>query len=302
MKTRWLVCALMLGVGAAQAQTPKQALEKWQTFADKPHLETAILGAHQALAVFYRAGDDGIDVPVNVFVNGRYQASLLANTFSARAVCADKQALGVSLSHADGFEPVRVSARETLPVGEMAFFKVANNVAGQPEIVRVSPNIARADLAGTKMLTHTLSRTPAAANLNCQALVLQTANFSASTLFGFNEYEYEGIRESANESLMQLSQKINELGESRVQKVVVAGHTDPEGADDYNLALSHKRAITIQAALQKMGRVSVPIEAVGLGERELKVDNCATLHPRDAAARHVCNQPNRRVEVTVYGR
>lgn len=299
MQPRWTVLtALTLSVFTAHAQSTKQPLEQWQTYAQSAPVSLSNLKENQAIAVFYRL-DDGANVPVNVYVNGRYHASLLPNTFSAQPVCAAKQVFGLAVDEIHGFENIRNQAERTLPVGEVAHFRVQADANGQPEWVAVSAEVARAEMGKNKMVTQTHSR---AVSAHCEAPVLQTENFSTSAIFGFNQYAYEGIAPEAHEPLMKLSQKINNLGAERIQKVLIAGHSDPEGSPDYNLDLSQKRALTIQAALQKMGGVSVPMEAVGFGAKSLKVDNCATLHPKNAKARHECNQPNRRVEITVYGR
>lgn len=304
MKTiHWaLMGALACAAYSAQAKSPRQPLEQWQTYAPSTSLSTANLGDYQAVAVFYRLDNVNRDTPVNVYVDGRYQASLLPNTHSTRAVCADKQVFGAAWSRTDGFERDIAGVRETLPLREVAFFRVEVNAAGQPELVRVPAEQAEQEFENTRLLTQTLSRATPQHQLQCQAPVLQTNQLSASALFGFNQYQYEAIVPTAYAQLAEISKKINHLGEAKIQKIVVAGHADPEGADEYNQQLSLKRAQVIAQALRERGGVKLPIEAVGLGKTELKMPHCASQHPHDAAARHACNQPNRRVEITVYGR
>lgn len=300
MKTRWTVLtALVLATTVAQAQSPQQPLEQWQTYANAPQANVKDLGQYQAMAVFYRLSDVS-GAPVNVYVNGRYQASLLPNSFSARAVCADKQAFGAAFSSTEGFNKIN-DVHETLPLRDMAFFRVVTNRAGQPELKRVSFETAKAELGQARPVAQTLSRTPEAHQLQCAAPVLQTNQISVSALFGFNQYRYEGIEPSGYQALNDILDKIKALGQDKIQKIVITGHTDPDGSDEYNLQLSQKRAKMIQAALREKGGVSVPMEAVGVGKQELRVKDCATLHPNNTAARLSCNQPNRRVEITVYG-
>lgn len=303
MKTRWTVLAALLWASTAtmaQAQSPKQPLEQWQTYATNPQIKMSDLGEHQAMAVFYRLNDVS-DAPANVYINGHYQASLLPNTFSARAVCANKQTFGVALSRTDRFDDVNQGVYETLPVGDVAFFRVLQNAAGQVGLVRVPADVAKAELVNTQAVAQTVSRTPEAYALQCSAPVLQTMRLSANALFGFNQFAYEKIEPSAYRELAEISRKIQELGNERIQKIVVAGYTDPEGSDEYNRDLSQKRAAVIQAALREKGGVTAPMEAVGLGETELRVSDCAAKHVKDMKARQACNQPNRRVEITVIG-
>lgn len=303
MKTRWTVLAALLWASTstmAQAKSPKQPLEQWQTYAPNPQIQMSNLGEYQAMAVFYRL-DDVSEAPANVYVNGHYQASLLPNTFSARVVCANKQTFGVALNSAKHFDNINNGLYETLPVGDVAFFRVVQNAAGVLELKRVSAELAQADLVNTKAVAQTLSRAPEPHALQCSAPVLHMTRLSANALFGFNQFAYEKMEASAYHELDVISSKINELGDNRVQKIVVTGYTDPEGSDEYNRDLSQKRAEVVQAALREKIRVNVPMETVGLGETELRVGDCAVKHMKDVVARQACNLPNRRVEVTVIG-
>jgi outer membrane protein OmpA-like peptidoglycan-associated protein len=73
--------------------------------------------------------------------------------------------------------------------------------------------------------------------------------------------------------------------------LVVAGHADPRGEDDYNDALSRRRARRVADALVAQGGVSADhVVAVGRGERE-------PLVARDA--RDDLQRFNRRVEISV---
>jgi outer membrane protein OmpA-like peptidoglycan-associated protein len=74
-------------------------------------------------------------------------------------------------------------------------------------------------------------------------------------------------------------------------KVRIDGHTDAQGSDAYNQALSERRAAAVRAALASMGIDPARIETVGHGEATPLADN------RTAAGR----QQNRRVEVTLVG-
>jgi outer membrane protein OmpA-like peptidoglycan-associated protein len=74
-------------------------------------------------------------------------------------------------------------------------------------------------------------------------------------------------------------------------KVRIDGHTDAQGSDAYNQALSDRRAASVRAALAAMGVEGSRIEAIGHGETQPLADN------RTAAGR----QQNRRVEVTLVG-
>jgi outer membrane protein OmpA-like peptidoglycan-associated protein len=71
------------------------------------------------------------------------------------------------------------------------------------------------------------------------------------------------------------------------RKVMIEGHTDSVGADDYNRQLSERRAAAVQTALLERGVTSNQITAVGKGETFPVASN------DNAAGR----QQNRRVEM-----
>lgn len=71
------------------------------------------------------------------------------------------------------------------------------------------------------------------------------------------------------------------------RKVVIEGHTDSVGSDEYNQALSERRAAAVQAALFERGAASTQIAAVGKGESTPVASNS------DSGGR----QQNRRVEL-----
>jgi len=71
------------------------------------------------------------------------------------------------------------------------------------------------------------------------------------------------------------------------RKVLIEGHTDSVGADDYNLQLSQNRALSVQTALLERGVQSNQITTTGKGESTPIASN------DDAGGR----QQNRRVEM-----
>jgi outer membrane protein OmpA-like peptidoglycan-associated protein len=70
-------------------------------------------------------------------------------------------------------------------------------------------------------------------------------------------------------------------------KVRIEGHTDSTGSDDYNQALSQRRAIAVATALETRGIPATQIRAVGRGKSDPVAGN-------DTAAGR---QQNRRVEI-----
>lgn len=72
-------------------------------------------------------------------------------------------------------------------------------------------------------------------------------------------------------------------------RVVVGGHTDSDGSDQYNQTLSQNRANSVSSYLSSQGVAGIRLDAIGFGERQPIAAN-------DSAAG---KQANRRVEITL---
>ena len=123
-----------------------------------------------------------------------------------------------------------------------------------------------------------------------------------------NEVEIERVSEDllrinlANEVSFEVdSAEINPAFEPTLQKLAdvlrdygqtqatIAGHADATGSDEYNKALSQRRAWAVSDALERYGVSATRLTAVGKGESEPRADN-STARGR---------QLNRRVEILV---
>jgi outer membrane protein OmpA-like peptidoglycan-associated protein len=105
----------------------------------------------------------------------------------------------------------------------------------------------------------------------------------------FTLYFIEGSDELTVDSQQALEAMFADLAKRPVPDVVVVGHTDAVGSDEYNDKLAQKRAEAVRAMLLARGIPPQDVVAVGRGKRELLVptpDGIA--EPR-----------NRRVEIVV---
>lgn len=89
-------------------------------------------------------------------------------------------------------------------------------------------------------------------------------------------------------------QNVNELGKTLAKyddtDILIEGHTDSDGADDYNMSLSERRAKSVARQLIADGIQAGRISTVGYGETQPIADN-ATAEGK---------AQNRRVEVAIY--
>ena len=131
----------------------------------------------------------------------------------------------------------------------------------------------------------------------------ETVSLSAKTLFGFDK---DILRPEAKESLNALAQR---LSNSNVESVRVEGHTDFMGSEQYNQALSERRANVVANYLVNQGVASNKISAVGLGESQAQMTatceaEVANLGKKVSKAKRraaliACIEPDRRVDVKI---
>ncbi|MCI0447058.1 OmpA family protein [bacterium] len=113
---------------------------------------------------------------------------------------------------------------------------------------------------------------------------------SADVLFDFNKAE---IKPAAVETLSKVAQVIKNYGNA---PVMIEGHTDSVGADDYNLTLSESRAQSVKTWMQKQGGIGAARMSIkGWGESKPAAANTKPDGKDDPEGR----QKNRRVEITI---
>ncbi len=109
-------------------------------------------------------------------------------------------------------------------------------------------------------------------------------------LFDFDKW---GIRPVAEEILMKVG---NIIKKSKSPKVIISGHTDSKGSEEYNQRLSEKRAESVKNWLAK-NTDAVPnvMETAGFGESKPIAPNTNPDGSDNAEGR----QKNRRVEILI---
>lgn len=105
----------------------------------------------------------------------------------------------------------------------------------------------------------------------------------------FLVYFLEGTDEFTEKSRVEFGKIMKELSERGAPDVVVIGHTDRVGNDEYNDRLSLQRAERVRSELVSLGIPEPRIRTAGRGERE----------PLVATDDEVPEPRNRRVEIYV---
>lgn len=117
---------------------------------------------------------------------------------------------------------------------------------------------------------------------------------SADALFAFDKSGLDDIRPEGHVQLDRLAREL-QSGAPGDSRIAVIGYADRLGTDDYNQALSQRRADTVREYLVSRGVAAGTITAQGRG-------NSAPLAQCNAVARTAliaCLAPDRRVEVVI---
>lgn len=116
--------------------------------------------------------------------------------------------------------------------------------------------------------------------------MMAEVDIRGDALFDFDSSEIKP------EGLAAIEQVIADAGAlSNVDKIVVVGHTDSTGPEDYNQGLSERRADAVAAELIARGAPANKIQSYGVGETQPAASNST----REGRAQ------NRRVEINIRG-
>lgn len=123
--------------------------------------------------------------------------------------------------------------------------------------------------------------------------IIKEIRLDATMLFDFDAAT---LRPEGKEQLSGLITQLNSFND--VSSIVIEGHTDRIGPEEYNETLSRQRAESVRTYLSANSPLSdSTIRVLGLGESQ-PLQSCDGVRG-DAAIQ--CLQPNRRVEVKVMG-
>jgi OOP family OmpA-OmpF porin len=131
-----------------------------------------------------------------------------------------------------------------------------------------------------------------------EPIVIEKVSLSTDVLFGFNKAELTPAGEE------KLSQLANDAQGANVDKVVLVGHADRIGSEDYNKDLSEKRAQAVADYLASKGVDSSRLQVEGRGESEPITGNqCQRLGKESNKNQKLiaCLQPDRRVDAELLG-
>jgi len=108
--------------------------------------------------------------------------------------------------------------------------------------------------------------------------------FDSGLLFAVDE---SSVTPTAQRNLDELAETLNKYDDT---DILIEGHTDADGPDDYNQKLSKERAETVAAYMERTGVKASRITTMGYGENQPIASN----ETAEGKAQ------NRRVEIAIY--
>jgi len=141
--------------------------------------------------------------------------------------------------------------------------------------------------------------TPPAAPVKTRAIQFVPYTMQTETLFAFDKSDLS----NAGKQKMH-DEIVGKMQESPQDEVVlITGHADRIGSEEYNLQLSQRRADAVKAYLVEQGIDGNRIETATRGESEplVSCDNIKGKANRNNKALIACLQPNRRVVLDLKG-
>ncbi|HEF5875844.1 TPA: OmpA family protein [Burkholderia cenocepacia] len=213
----------------------------------------------------------------------------LALALSATALAACSTASGPTFSASelqprDGVRTFQVDCHGLLS-GPQTCMKAARKICGEEPVRAVDSARALRDQSDPATLVFQCGAAPAeaasAATPAPAAAVVERVNLSGDALFAT---DHATLAPTARESLDRL---LSERADRTYSQVTVTGFTDSVGSDDYNLALSKRRAESVAAYLKAHGLKTDSMTVSGRGKADPVASNAT---PEGRAS-------NRRVEI-----
>jgi OOP family OmpA-OmpF porin len=303
-----LAFACLAQTAAAQTSAPRINIDAFgEAFA------TALAAPAEQTRVFvYRNNQAANALPINIYLNGQYHASLLRGGFTE--FCAAPGSVNIKAAQDDASKlhtsKLDAGQRLVLNAGQTVFLKVDESTSPAVNLLSGTAAQTKEDLQATRRQIHTISRAKAAVNCAEPAVVAVTPTppppvpkppvpreyaLETDALFEFGKAEIRASGYNAIESLVQ--RVLQDF--SSVERIRVVGYTDPIGSVAFNKKLSQQRADVVSRQIDSRNiPIEKGIEAEGRGSIELVKTGCGnTPTPENK----ICHAPNRRVMVVITG-
>lgn len=264
--------------------------------------------AAQTRVFVYRNNQAANALPINIYLNGQYHASLLRGGFTEFCAAPGSVNIKAALDDASKLHTSKLDAgqRLVLKAGQTVYLKVDESTPPAVNLLSGTAAQTKEDMQATRRQIHTISRAKAAVTCAEPAAVAvapptpkppvpREYALETDALFEFGKAEIRASGYNAIESLMQRLQQ----DFSSVERIRVVGYTDPIGSAAFNKKLSQDRANVVARQIASRNLpIEKGIDAEGRGPIELVKTGCGnTPTPENK----ICHAPNRRVMVVITG-
>lgn len=242
-----------------------------------------VMMSGNAMVVFFRQGGSDKSI-TTAWVDDRIVGTLLPEHYAQSFICPGKRSVRIE-AHYGGSNPV-VSKVFTAKKGEVLYLQVSDTSSmGQFEVHQVDPSSAEMILKNLESKSHIINR-----HSSCK---LNYIELDADTLFVFGK---SSLTPAGKVMLAGLASNLQE--NITIKKLRITGYTDRLGNDAHNDRLSLSRAKAVADYLNGKN-IRVPIETIGMGERQPLSKGCAGEKPTPELLK--CLAPDRRVKIEVIG-
>lgn len=304
----WLLGTLLVSMACAQGTAP----------AIQAHGETFVQAQRapktQARIYAYRLSPAVPPAPINLYINGRYLASMLAGAYTEFCTPVGNWQLQTVLDDAAQQHSGKQGTGQWVApqAGQVLYLRVQDNGNSTASSQAVPAAQALEELRRTRRQQHTLARAPQVVECNGESdtpnptpALVATAPMpkppqreyalETDALFEFGKTELRASGFNAIEGMVHKIQR----DYSRIDRIRVAGFTDAIGPTQLNRKLALQRAQLVAQRLQERGlKPERGIHAEGHGATELVKTDCRNA---PTPANKACHAPNRRVVIVVYG-
>lgn len=265
--------------------------------------------ADQARVYAYRPVNALNPAPINLYLNGRYHASLLRGGYTEFCLSPGRVAIQSALDDASQMHQGKTQTGQllTMQAGHVVYLQVSDAANRQARLQTLGEAQALPEVRQTRKQQHTVSRAPEVQTCNAPApepvkntappkpLPKQEITLSSDTLFEFGK---STLRPEGEQSVSNTAKQVLDTY-SRIERIAVVGYTDAIGSKEVNRKLSTERANTVAKLLNQNGlHPARGYITTGRGSTELAKLGCQN---KPTPENKVCHAPNRRVVIAITG-
>lgn len=246
--------------------------------------------------------------PINIYINSRYHASLLAGGYTEFCLYPGKINMQLALDDARQMHLGKEVVGQVLSAqaGQVQYIRIEETTGDSASFQVIPEQQALAEIRRTARQKHTVSRAPEAQECSNdlvgppeppKALIPPPREYAIETdaLFEFGNPE---LRAEGFNSIEALIQKVRS-DYTQIERIRVIGYTDAIGTVALNKKLSQQRADAVAKRLLMRGlQPTRGIQAEGRWSLELAKTSC---NNSPTPANKACHAPNRRVVIVVSG-